>query len=85
MGRARASHSKLALANTDRQAAAFRGLGSGIGGTEFFGMCQGGVNQVFKKTAAVAEAFGRFVLGRFDSLCGSSIARNVGGRTGGGL
>ena len=47
---------KLALAHTDRQAAAFRGLGSGVGGTEFFGMCQGGVNQVFKKITVKAEA-----------------------------
>ena len=47
---------KLALAHADRQAAALRGLRAGVGGANFFGVGQGGVDQVFKKVAAEAEA-----------------------------
>ncbi len=48
---------QLALAHADRQAAAFGGFGSGIAGTELFGMRQGGVHQTFKNFTRIAEAF----------------------------
>ena len=47
---------QLTLAHADRQAAAFRGFGTRVGGTEFFGMVQGRVHQLFKVVTRVAEA-----------------------------
>ena len=47
---------ELSLAHTDRQAAAFRGFSARIGSADFFGVLQSGIDQVFKKIAAVTEA-----------------------------
>ena len=47
---------QLPLAHADAQAAAFGSIGTGIGGTQLFSVCQGLVHQTFKKRTAVAEA-----------------------------
>ena len=47
---------KLTLAHTHAQAAAFRGFGRRIAGADFRGVFQGGVDQIFKEVAVVAEA-----------------------------
>lgn len=46
---------ELALAHVHRQAAALGGFGTGIGGTHFFGVGQGAIDEVFEERAAVAE------------------------------
>ncbi len=41
---------QLALAHVDRQAAALRGVGAGIGGTQLLGVGQGPVYQACKES-----------------------------------
>ena len=51
-----------ALAHRNGKPRAFGGFGSGIAGAEFFGVGQGAVYQLFKKSTAVGKARQRFLL-----------------------